>query len=269
MRNVFEQRFDEFSNGKTLYGDNFSPEQIEAWFRDEAEGYYKLPEERQPGIYAYHARNWWHGFRYLPQHAFEHVLCLGGAFGDELQPILGRARKVTILEPAGGFQNPKFEYVMPNTSGHVPFADETFDLITCFGVLHHIPNVSTVLHELARCTKRGGWQLICEPTHSMGNWDRPRHLLTPRERGIPISILRRIVEQSGLRTVHERRCMFALTSRLQSLFPKRKFVFNSTWVTVLDDHLSNLPIWAQKYHATNILQKLRPLAVFLVLRKQG
>jgi SAM-dependent methyltransferase len=259
--------FEEYSDGKTLCGDDFSSDQIEAWFRDEEEAYYRLPEERAPGVYAYHARNWRHGFGHLPSLSFEHVLCLGGAYGDELRPILDRTKKVTILEPASEFQNPRFEYVKPDISGRMPFGDNSFDLVTCFGVLHHIPNVSAVVREMARCTKPQGWQLICEPVHSMGNWDRPRRLLTARERGIPPAILRKIVVDAGLQIVRQRRCMFSLTSRFQFLLPKRQFVFNTNWITALDAYVSNLPFWSKSYHAANLVQKLKPWAVFLVLRK--
>lgn len=265
--NLIKPSFEKHADGKTLYGDDFSSDQIETWFRDEAEAYYRLPEDKEPGLYAYHARNWRHGFRHLPSLAFEHVLCLGGAFGDELKPVLGRSKKVTILEPAGEFQNPEFEYVKPTASGRMHFADDTFDLVTCFGVLHHIPNVSAVMREMSRCTKPGGWQLICEPTHSMGNWDEPRRMLTPHERGIPPSIIRRIVADAGLQIVRERRCMFSLTSRLELLLPKRQFAFNTKWITTLDDYLCSLPIWSKRYHATNPVHKLRPSALFLVLRK--
>lgn len=260
--------FEQYSDGKTLYGDDFSSDQTQAWFRDEEEAYYRLPTERAAGVYAYHARNWRHGFRHLPRNvSFEHVLCFGGAYGDELRPILGRTKRVTILETASEFQNPKFEYVKPDGSGRMPFADNSFDLVTCFGVLHHIPKVSAVVSEMARCTKPLGWQLICEPTHSMGNWDRPRHMLTPHERGIPLAILRKIVTDAGLQIVRQRRCMFSLTSRFQFLLPKRSFVFNTDWITVLDDYVSNLPLWSERYHAANVFQKLRPWALFLVLRK--
>jgi hypothetical protein len=77
--------------------------------------------------------------------------------------------------------------VKPDVSGRMPFADNSFDL-TSLGVLHRIPNVSVVVSDMARCTKPLGWQLVCEPTHSMGNWERPRRLLTPHERGIPPAI---------------------------------------------------------------------------------
>jgi 2-polyprenyl-3-methyl-5-hydroxy-6-metoxy-1,4-benzoquinol methylase len=145
--------------------------------------------------------------------------------------------------------------------------DNSFDLVTCFGVLHHIPNVSTVVREMARCTKPSGWQLICEPTHSMGNWERPRRMLTSRERGIPQALMRKFILESGLQIVRERKCMFSLTSRLEYLLPKRQFVYNTPWITALDDYICCLPIWSRRYHATNVLQKLRPLAVFFVLRK--
>jgi len=262
-----EPSFERYSDGKALYGDDFSPDQIEAWFRDEQEGYYRLAEERKPGNYGYHALNWRHGFRHLPPFPFEHILGIGSAFGDELQPVLGRAKSVTVLEPSDGFSNPKFKYVTPNASGRMPFADNSFDLVTCFGVLHHIPNVSTVMRELARCAKPGAWLLIREPTHSMGNWDQPRRGLTGRERGVPLPIVLRIVADAGLQVVHQRRCMFSLTARLQPLLPKEQLVYNTRWITVCDDYLCNLPIWPKQYHATNIIQRFRPWAVFLVLNK--
>jgi hypothetical protein len=52
--------FGQYSDGKTLY-DDFSSDQIEAWFGDKEEAYYKLPGERAPGVYAFHARNWRQG----------------------------------------------------------------------------------------------------------------------------------------------------------------------------------------------------------------
>jgi SAM-dependent methyltransferase len=259
--------FGQYSDGRTLYGDDFSSDQIQAWFQDEEEAYYRLPEVRAAGVYPYHARNWRHGFRYLPPLPFENVLCLGGAYGDELRPILGRTKRVTILGLAGRFQNPRFEYVKPEISGRMPLADNSFDLVTCLSVLHHIPNLSAVVSEMARCTKPLGWQLICEPTHSMGNWDRPRRLLTPRERGIPPAILRKIVTDAGLEIVRERWCMFSLTSHFQLLLPKRACVFNTDWITAVDDYISNLPWWSERYHAANAFEKLRPWSLFLVLRK--
>jgi SAM-dependent methyltransferase len=198
---------------------------------------------------------------------FEHVLGIGSAFGEELAPVLDRTQRVTILEPADGFTNGAYRYVKPNPSGIMPFTDKSFDLITCFGVLHHIPNVTRVIHEIARCLKPGGYLLLREPTHSMGNWDQPRPGLTRRERGIPIQIMRRILGQAGLGIVHQRWCMFPTTAKSQALLRSGQSIYNLKWITALDDLVSNLPWWSHAYHAKNVWQRFRPWSVFLILRK--
>jgi hypothetical protein len=81
--------------------------------------------------------------------------------------------------------------------------------------------------------------------------------------------MRKIVVDAGLQIVRERRCMFSLTSRVQVLLPKRRFVYNTSWITTFDDYLSNLPIWPKKYHAKNVIQKLRPHAVFFCTNKNS
>ena len=45
-----------------------------------------------------------------------------------------------------------------------PFADETFDLVICVCVLHHVPvgRRAAFLGEAARITRRGGLVLLCE-----------------------------------------------------------------------------------------------------------
>lgn len=61
------------------------------------------------------------------------------------------------------------------------FESEQFDLITCLGALHRIPNVSMVVNELYRCLGKGGYLLLREPVVSMGDWSVPREGLTKRE----------------------------------------------------------------------------------------
>ncbi len=268
-----QSTFDEYSDGHALYGDDFLPRQLDEWFRDEQEGYYNLNEERKPGSYQYRALNWRHGFRHLPPLPFEHVLGIGSAFGDELEPVLDRAGKVTILEPGDRFSNSKFDYVRPKPSGLMQFSDDTFDLITCFGVLHHIPNVSTVVQEMARCMKPGGWMLIREPTISLGDWNLRRPGLTRRERGIPLHIIQQIMKDSGLQIVYQARCMHTFTHRIARLLPKEHGIYNTRWntcwVVAFDDYLSNVPVWSRRYHATRFLEKIRPGFVHMVCRHEA
>jgi SAM-dependent methyltransferase len=257
--------------GEQLYGDDFPPDQIEAWFRDEEEAYFRL---RGTGParweYEYRALNWEHGYRFLESREFRSVLGIGSAIGGELIPVARRSRRITILEPAGGFVVPDVDgtpvtYVAPRAGGAWPFPGASFDLVTCFGVLHHIPNVSGTVRELARCLAPRGYALVREPIVSMGDWRFPRRGLTRRERGIPLAIFRRIIQAAGLSIVRERRCMFSLTARLRPVFGKP--VYNSRPAVLMDGLVCRLPVWSTKYHPAHWWDKLRPTCVFYVLQK--
>lgn len=261
-----------YFSGRKLYGNDFSQDQIDAWFADEADGYFNLTQSDGNGGYAYgyHALNRKHGFSRLPQNRFAHVLGVGSAYGEELKPILACCDRVSILEPSDGFKSTELNgvpinYVKPIASGDVPFGSNSLDLITCLGVLHHIPNVSKVVSEFYRVLKPEGYVVLREPIISMGDWRKPRTGLTKRERGIPLPVLRGFLEQSGFRVTSERKCMFSLTSRLRHAVPGP--VFNNTAIVLLDAALSALPIWPRVYHARNALQKLRPTSVYYVLQK--
>lgn len=262
---------DEYLQGKRLYGDDFSPRQIAEWHADEKEAYAGLGAGDVGGYrYRYHALNMYHAYRYLPASNFDHVLGFGSAYGDELRPLIARIGQVTIVDPsdafaAGSALGVPTKYVKPAVDGAIPLADRTFDLITCLGVLHHIPNVSFVVRELARTLKPGGWMVLREPITSMGDWRQPRRGLTRRERGIPLPILGAIVRDAGLAIQHQSLCVFALTPRLIGLL--RPDVYNSRVATWLDGLLCSAFAWNLRYHARSIMQRMRPTSVFLVLRK--
>jgi SAM-dependent methyltransferase len=257
--------------GEKLYGDDFSPSEIEEWFRDEEEGYYNLGEKKRDGyVYGYHALNWLHGYSKLPKKTFAHVLGIGSAYGEEIRPVATKASKITILEASGRFWvetigDVPVEYVRPNPNGQMPFPDATFDLITCLSVLHHVPNVTTVVREICRCLAPGGHALLREPIVSLGDWRKSRRGLTKRERGIPPHILRDMIVAAGFEVLRQRKCVFPVTRRLQYLM--KSSVFNSRVCTYADSLTCWLPIWPKAYHAKHLLEKLRPNAIFFVLHK--
>jgi SAM-dependent methyltransferase len=261
-----------FFNGDELYGDSFTPEEVAEWHETEKQGYYNMVtrDENTHYRYAYHSLNKRYGFRFLPDISNLDILGIGSAYGDELLPVVDRAATITVLEPGEGFHNNSINgmpihYVKPNPCGILPFSDERFDLITCFGVLHHIPNVSTVIEGISRCLRPGGHALFREPIVSMGDWRQPRPGLTKNERGIPLKIFRKIIAGAGLRIKQETKCMLPITRRIGRLLNKP--VYNSIALVLMDKTLCSLPVWRYKYHPTTKIEKLQPGAVFYVVEK--
>lgn len=263
----------EYLDGTKLWGDDFAPEQIDAWMRDEAEGYAQLGAgERNSYSYAYHAANRHHMYRYLPRSRFRDVLSIGGAYGDELLPIIDSIDRATIVEPSEALRAKELmgvplTYLKPGPLGVLPAEDASADLVTCFGVLHHVPNVSFVVSEIGRVLRRGGWALIREPIVSMGDWSRARHGLTKHERGIPFRILRESAERAGLVVRHQALAMFPLVPRLAGLM--RRQAYNDRKLVLLDQALSTAFRFNLRYHALRWYEKLRPTSAFLVLQHEG
>jgi SAM-dependent methyltransferase len=260
-----------FFNGEKLYGDDFSIEQIQDWFNSEKDAYAKLGiKDRKTYRYSYHRLNEINGFRFLPDKNFTNVLGFGSFFGDEFLPIINKIRVINIVDPCEGLTAKDIMGVpltlhKPRVDGRLEFDDDCFDLITCFGVLHHIPNVSDVVKELYRCLKPKGYLLMREPITSMGDWRTCRVGVTPRERGIPLGIFRAIVASTRFRVIQERMCMFALTSKLQYFL--KTPVYNSKFIVSLDYILCALFSKNCRYYATSMLGKLRPTSIFYVLSK--
>jgi SAM-dependent methyltransferase len=252
--------------GDRLYGDDFSPAQIEEWYDDEKEGYADLGAgDAQSYRYVYHALNEYHGFKHLRPGVFPKVLGMGSAYGDEFVPLRGRIGELTIVDPSEAFATAEgrgvpAKYVKPEIDGALPFVDGTFDLVTCLGVLHHIPNVTRVISEMARCTAPGGQVLVREPVVSMGDWRKPRRGLTRRERGIPDRILLDALQSAGLRTVRAAYCMFPLVLLLGQKLSVD--TFNSAAVTRLDAILSLMFRWNLRYHSDRLIHKFRPTSMF-------
>lgn len=268
-------RTDRALQGQALYGDDFCAEEIALWFEDEREGYFNLYGTTDPGAdkqteYAYAELAAEHGFKWLPERNFPSILGIGSAEGSELRPLLQKSQRITVLEPSDGFAATEIDgkpvtYAKPSPSGAMPFEADSFDVIVCFSVLHHIPNVSMVIREMFRVLKPDGYVLLREPIHSMGDWRAPRRGLTKRERGIPRQIFRNIITKAGFEIVRETTCTFSLLSRL-SLFTSRP-VWTYKWIVRLDHLICRLPLWPRYYHATRAWQKIRPVTAAFVLRK--
>lgn len=87
----------------------------------------------------------------------------------------------------------------------VPFAANTFDLVTCWEVLHHVETPSAVIAEMARLSRE--WIVIFEP-NILNPAQLLFSLLVPAERNslrLSRSIIEQSLEHSGFRVIHFRR----------------------------------------------------------------
>jgi len=257
-----------YLTGKLLYGDDFDIGEIEEWFEGEREGYAELgARDWESYRYPYHKINTLHGYRYLnATNVDQDVLSIGGAYGEELLPILDRIGTIRILEPSLQLRQEELKgvpltYIDPTIGGDIILPDDSIDIVTCFGVLHHIPNVSHVVSEISRVLRSGGVFITREPIVSMGDWSKPRHGLTKHERGIPYQIFRNILLDQGFEILHESFCLTPPFERLFKLLSGRS-KFDSMSYLKVDAIISRLALSNYRYHAKGNLERIRPTAVY-------
>lgn len=272
MTKIMPNTINEYFSGKKLYGDDFNKEQILKWYSEEEEGYANLGSyDKEKYTYKYVEMNKLYGFKYInKEHNFKNVLGLGSAYGHEFLEIIDQIENLTIIEPSEQLRSDKLgkirpNYVKPNALGDLDFNDNTFDLIICLGVLHHIPNVSFVLQELHRVLAPGGVLMLREPIVSMGDWRTIRGGLTKNERGIPIGLFDQFIKTKNLKIISRKYCdsPFAYKTFQKLFFVK----YDTLFIQLIDKVFSKLFSWNYKYHQTSIFAKLSPKSVYLVLKK--
>ncbi len=267
-----------YLSGDTLYGDDFSKDEIIKWYEEEKEGYASLPSTEldllKNGIYLYENLNRIHAFEHLPDNViFNHALGIGSATGEEFLPIIDKIENITILEPSENLIqssniNKKIQYIKPNKLGEMPFENNSFDLVTCFGVLHHIANVSFVFSEIQRVLKPGGLFIFREPIISMGDWKKPRVNLTKNERGLPVKFLDRKIKENNFEVIHQSYCITGTSFLNKILKPLLKYplVFYRPYLK-FDKTISGLLKNRVKYHTESKYKRIYPSAKYFILKK--
>lgn len=267
-----DDEFKVFMSGRRLLGDDFIEAEIAEWYADEAEAYATLIGTGDRSYeYYYHELNRRHGFSRIGNQRFRAVCGIGSAYGEEFRPIIDRIDKITILDPSDAFETSSIggvpvSYHKPEISGHIPFPNESFDLVTCFGALHHIPNVTYVVSEIGRILEPSGYALIREPSSSMGDWRQSRPGLTKRERGIPDHIMEAALSKAGLKIIYVSPCMLVPLSKLVQRMT-RAIYYNTAPLVQLDAIASRLTWWNAAYFRDAWWKKIAPGSTFWVARK--
>jgi SAM-dependent methyltransferase len=268
---------DELS-GQTLYGDNFSGDQIRQWYESEVTGYFDILNSRQitdddyQYQYGYHAFNRFHAINALLKRKFDGCLALGCAAGDDVAPLAPVVSRFVALEPSEKWWKTEIggkpaKYMMPSALGDIALESASMDLAVSFGVLHHIPNVSHVVEEIARVLSPNGFFVVREPIVSMGDWRRPRPALTPNERGLPLEWFEQVARAKGFDIASQHLCMFnPLAIVARTLGFSRPLALKS--FVKLDWMVSEALRWNVRYWRDSFVQKLAPSSAFWVLQRR-
>jgi SAM-dependent methyltransferase len=265
-------------SGRTLYGDNFSPGQIREWYDSEVTGYfdlladhYKATDADNKYNYQYDALNQFHAIAGLLDRHFETCLALGCAAGDDIAPLATVVQRFIAVEPAEKWWHDDIggkpaTYMRPSAIGDIALESETVDLATAFGVLHHIPNVSHVVAEIARVLKPGGLFVLREPISSMGDWRKARAGLTANERGLPTEWFESLARTIGFKILSHRACMFGPLSTIC-----RKLGISTPFakmpIVKLDWLISEAFRWNARYWRDTFAKKIAPSSAFWILER--
>ena len=265
-------------DGRLLYGDDFDVEEIQRWYNDEERGFYDLAtahygvtSEGGDYDYEYDALNRFHAFRYLSRFKFERCLAFGCARGDDVAPLAPVVDEFIGIEPveewwSDNIRGKPAHFMKPSVRGDIDLPSESVDLVTSLGVLHHIPNVTHVMAELARLLRPGGYFVLREPISWMGDWRRARPGLTTNERGLPLTWIEQTTAKVGLHPVRLRLCQF---NALEIAFKRVGLhdLTRSMGFVRFDYCVSLAMSWNVRYRRESFFTKLAPSSVFGIFRR--
>ncbi|MDR0732970.1 MAG: class I SAM-dependent methyltransferase [Dysgonamonadaceae bacterium] len=261
-----------YFSGKSLYGDNYTMEEIIRWYNEEEESYADMYGKGVSDNAYNNNLDILFGYKYIPatEGMKYNALGFGSSWGYELLPIINRIENLCIIDSSAQTVSKKLGHVTPKylkatVSGKIEMPDETFNLITCFSVLHHIPNVTFVVSELFRVLQKGGYLLLREPINSMGDWRNKRAGLTKHERGIPPQYLKNIILSQKCKIIKLTHHHFIYSFLVRKLHSP-KFL-RSKWYLKLDHILSELFLCNFYYHPKNYLQRISPNSIYYVIIK--
>lgn len=270
-----------YLSGDDLVGDDFSQDEIEQWYKEEEEAYCTLTDSTITKSYLYENINNFYGLKKilfdLKNRKELNILCFGAAYGGEvrsIKKILDQNESIVyniiVIDSSDiMLQSIKKELdvsiVKAGTDGFIDLDINSFDLITSFGVLHHIPNVSYILSEFNKILKKDGFIFLREPVSSMGDWSKKRVGMTINERGISSAYLVKTLNRLDCEIIFKK---YSLFSPILKIFNKFKLGLDSYIVIYIDSIFSKLFSWNVHYFRNNTFKKIAPGSVFILCQKK-
>lgn len=261
--------------GIELLGNDLSGEDLEKWYEEEERGFYNLVAEHQSQVdeVVFNldtvAINRFHG-SYLPDRDFDQCVAIGCANGADVIALNRKIAHIIAIEPCrewwsdshGGIP---FSYRAPTLTGVMDLPDSSVDLVVALGALHHVATVETVVREMVRVLKPGGWLIIREPITSMGDFRALRIGLTRFERGIPFQMMKEFIESSDARLVKTIPCSFQAATKAFKIIGIE--AHNHPWLVRLDYLLSRVFMINSKYWRPTLIDKIAPTSMVYIASK--
>ncbi|MFM5885325.1 MAG: class I SAM-dependent methyltransferase [Novosphingobium sp.] len=259
--------------GRALYGDAFTPEEMARWFANEEAGYHALATTIYQGaaddpFESLHS-DAYHFYRHLAGKTWTTCLAFGCADAKDVEVLAPRVGKFIAIEPARAWWRDAIggkpaRFMAPRSDGRIDLPDGSVDLVTVYSVLHHIPNVTAVVGELARVLRRGGQMLLREPAVSMGDFTQPRVGLTAHERGIPPHLLEAMFAANGLKILRRAPMRVGAFAKLLGTL---RLNANSALAVRVDAALSRVLGFNMRYWRRSLRDKLGPATMTYILEK--
>jgi hypothetical protein len=269
----------ETRKGVELFGDSMNGDEIRHWYEMEKEAFSGYLEkntasERVHPFYVQSMR------RVLAKvgmgrQDLKSILIMGPGEGNEVDQLarMHPTAQIILVEPSeelrvrlrGRF--PRAEIVVPEYTGKLSLDDNSISLAVAMGVLHHIPNVSYVLSELYRVLESSGLLYLREPCSAMGIWGVKRGGLTPNERGIATTWMKKTTEELGFSELRKPRPMGLdpiLKLASKSLTDAQ---LGSSALYHLDALSSKLLAFNNQYYRDGILKRVGPSSYEYLLKK--
>jgi ubiquinone/menaquinone biosynthesis C-methylase UbiE len=136
-----------------------------------------IPEYER--IYSFEKDYWWHvARRHLVRRYTEHFTdklkdansryldlgCGTGVLMSEVGETFHKPIGIDLSSTALSFTKSRVDYPLSQSDArHLPFADDTFDLITCLDIIEHVREDLDCLREMYRICKPGGHLVLSVP----------------------------------------------------------------------------------------------------------